>query len=145
MERIGNYTIQRELGRGGMGAVYLARSLSGRYVAIKVIRPEYAADPRFRERFRQEVDAARKVGGFHTAAVVDADPDAPQPWMASAYIEGPTLQAVIEQSGALPEERLWQLAAALAKASIRHGSATAPPAPSGSARAGSSRSAVSAR
>ncbi|WP_329620574.1 serine/threonine protein kinase [Streptomyces sp. NBC_01255] len=116
MERIGDYTVQRLLGTGGMGSVYLARSLSGRLVAIKVIRPEYADDVRFRDRFRQEVEAARKVGGFHTAAVVDADPDAPQPWMASAYIEGPTLHAEVARSGPLSEERLWRLAAALAEA-----------------------------
>ncbi|MCX5388617.1 serine/threonine-protein kinase [Streptomyces sp. NBC_00094] len=116
MKRIGDYTVVRLLGSGGMGSVYLARSRSGRFVAIKVIRPEYAADPRFRERFRQEVEAARKVGGFHTAAVVDADPDAPQPWMASAYVEGPTLQAEVARRGQLSEEQLWRLAASLAEA-----------------------------
>ncbi|WP_323178028.1 serine/threonine-protein kinase [Streptomyces sp. NBC_00338] len=115
-EQIGEYTVLRLLGSGGMGSVYLARSLSGRLVAIKVVRPEYAADPRFRERFRQEVEAARTVGGFHTAAVVDADPDAPQPWMASAYVEGPTLQAEIARRGQLAEAELWQLAAVLAEA-----------------------------
>ncbi|MFC7933535.1 serine/threonine-protein kinase [Streptomyces cinereoruber] len=116
MERIGDYTVQRLLGSGGMGSVYLARSLSGRPVAIKVVRPEYADDPRFRDRFRQEVEAARRVGGFHTAAVVDADPDAPRPWMANAYVEGPTLQAEVARSGPLSEDRLWPLTAALAEA-----------------------------
>ncbi|GAA3044670.1 hypothetical protein GCM10017562_02250 [Streptomyces roseofulvus] len=116
MERIGDYTVVRLLGSGGMGSVFLARSRSGRLVAIKVIRPEFAADPRFRERFRQEIEAARKVGGFHTAAVVDADADAPQPWMASAYVEGPTLQAEIAERGALSAAELWRLAAALAEA-----------------------------
>ncbi|ROQ23523.1 serine/threonine protein kinase [Streptomyces sp. PanSC19] len=116
MDRIGEYTVVRLLGSGGMGSVHLARSLSGRLVAIKVIRPEFAADPQFRERFRQEIEAARKVGGFHTAAVVDADADAPQPWMASAYVEGPTLQAEIAQRGPLSEGQLWRLAAALAEA-----------------------------
>ncbi|MEU9337120.1 serine/threonine-protein kinase [Streptomyces sp. NPDC048290] len=115
MKRIGDYTVVRLLGSGGMGSVYLARSRSGRLVAIKVIRPEFAADPRFRERFRQEIEAARKVGGFHTAAVVDADTAAPQPWMASAYVEGPTLEAEIGR-GSLPEGQLWRLAAALAEA-----------------------------
>ncbi|MFJ5829473.1 serine/threonine-protein kinase [Streptomyces sp. NPDC093089] len=116
MKRIGDYTVVRLLGSGGMGSVYLARSRSGRLVAIKVIRPEFAADPRFRERFRQEIEAARKVGGFHTAAVVDADADAPQPWMAGAYVEGPTLQAEVARRGALSEGQLWRLAAALAEA-----------------------------
>ncbi|MFJ3840687.1 serine/threonine-protein kinase [Streptomyces sp. NPDC090054] len=116
VKRIGDYTVIRLLGSGGMGSVFLARSLSGKLVAIKVIRPDHAADPRFRQRFRQEVEAARKVGGFHTAAVVDADPDAPQPWMASAYIEGPTLRAEVGRRGGLSEGELWRLAAVLAEA-----------------------------
>ncbi|MFC5902013.1 serine/threonine-protein kinase [Streptomyces zhihengii] len=99
-----------------MGSVYLGRSRAGRAVAIKVIKAEYAADPEFRRRFRREVEAARKVGGFHTAAVVDADPDAPLPWMASAYIEGPTLAQEVARRGPLDEKRLWALAAALAEA-----------------------------
>ncbi|WUT66177.1 serine/threonine protein kinase [Streptomyces sp. NBC_00683] len=114
--RIGDYVIVREIGSGGMGSVYLGRSRGGREVAIKVIRPEYAADPRYRTRFRKEVEAARRVGGFHTAAVVDADPDAPEPWMASAFVKGPTLADEIRQRGPLGEARLWALAAALAEA-----------------------------
>ncbi|MFJ8849803.1 serine/threonine-protein kinase [Streptomyces sp. NPDC102437] len=114
--RIGTYVIVRELGSGGMGSVYLGRSRAGRAVAIKVVRAEYAADPEFRKRFRKEVEAAAKVGGFHTAAVVDADADAPQPWMASAYIEGPTLAEEVARRGPLDERRLWALAAALAEA-----------------------------
>jgi predicted Ser/Thr protein kinase len=114
--RIGDYVIEREIGSGGMGSVYLGRSRAGRAVAIKLIKAEYAADPRFRDRFRKEVEAARTVGGFHTAAVVDADPDAPQPWMASAYIEGPTLADEVARRGPLNEARLWDLAAALAEA-----------------------------
>ncbi|MFH8518683.1 serine/threonine-protein kinase [Streptomyces gelaticus] len=114
--RIGEYVIERKLGTGGMGSVYLGRSRSGRAVAIKVVKAEYSADPRFRERFRKEVEAARKVGGFHTAALVDADPDAEQPWMASAYVEGPTLAGEITRRGRLTEAELWRLAAELAEA-----------------------------
>ena len=114
--RIGDYVVERELGSGGMGSVYLGRSRSGRAVAIKVIRAEYATDPQFRDRFRKEVEAARRVGGFHTAAVVDADPDAAQPWMASAYIKGPTLASQVDLHGPLAEARLWVLVAALAEA-----------------------------
>ncbi|SFX99424.1 hypothetical protein SAMN02787144_100921 [Streptomyces atratus] len=87
-ERIGGYAVERELGAGGMGTVYLARSRGGRAVAVKVARPEIAADPHFRERFRAEVAAARSVGGFHTAPVVDADPAAEAPWLATAYVPG---------------------------------------------------------
>lgn len=115
-ERIGDYAVERELGAGGMGTVYLARSRGGRTVAVKVARPELAADPHFRARFRAEVDAARRVGGFHTAQVVDADPDAPAPWLATAYIAGPTLSGLLAEHGPMDEARLRLLGAALTEA-----------------------------
>ncbi|MET9658530.1 serine/threonine-protein kinase [Streptomyces sp. NPDC006510] len=115
-DRIGGYAVERELGAGGMGTVYLARSRGGRAVAVKVARPELAADPHFRERFRAEVAAARSVGGFHTAPVVDADPAAAAPWLATAYVPGPTLAALLDAEGSMDEARLRQLGAALAEA-----------------------------
>ncbi|MFE9739815.1 serine/threonine-protein kinase [Streptomyces sp. NPDC006477] len=113
---IGRYVIEHKLGEGGMGTVYLARSRGGRAVAVKVARPELAADPSFRARFRAEVAAARRVGGFHTAQVVDADPDAEAPWLATAYIPGPTLSALVTAEGPMGEARLRSLGAALAEA-----------------------------
>nr|WSW71508.1 serine/threonine protein kinase [Streptomyces sp. NBC_00995] len=113
---VGGYAVERQLGAGGMGVVYLARSRGGRAVAVKVARSELATDPHFRERFRAEVEAARSVGGFHTAPVVDADPAAAAPWLATAYIPGPTLGALIEAEGPMGEARLRQLGAALAEA-----------------------------
>lgn len=110
------YAVERELGAGGMGTVYLARSRGGRPVAVKVARPELAADPHFRERFRAEVAAARRVGGFHTAPVVDADAEAHAPWLATAFIPGPTLSALLGAEGPMAEEPLRQLGAALAEA-----------------------------
>ncbi|MEU9292439.1 protein kinase [Streptomyces sp. NPDC048266] len=114
--RIGGYALERELGAGGMGTVYLARSRGGRTVAVKVARPELAADPHFRARFRAEVEAARRVGGFHTAPVVDADPDAATPWLATAYIPGPTLSRLLGTRGPMDEQELRLLGAALAEA-----------------------------
>jgi serine/threonine protein kinase len=116
MERIGAYVVERVLGEGGMGTVYLARSRGGRAVAVKVAKPELARDPGFRERFRKEVAAARAVGGFHTAPVVDADPEAPAPWMATAYIPGPTLACLLATQGTMGERALRQLGLALAEA-----------------------------
>ncbi|MFE1903505.1 serine/threonine-protein kinase [Streptomyces gardneri] len=99
-----------------MGTVYLARSRGGRAVAVKVARPELASDPSFRARFRAEVAAARQVGGFHTAQVVDADPDAEAPWLATAYIPGPTLSGLLAAQGPMGEAALRSLGAALAEA-----------------------------
>ncbi|MER6629700.1 serine/threonine-protein kinase [Streptomyces sp. NPDC000987] len=116
MQRIGAYTIERVLGEGGMGTVYLGRSRGGRSVAVKVAKPELARDPGFRERFRAEITAARAVGGFHTAPVVDADPDAAEPWLATAYVPGPTLSALLTDRGPMDEAALRQLGLALAEA-----------------------------
>ena len=79
-----------------MGAVYLARSPGGRLVAVKVVRDELAGDEGFRARFAREIEAARRVSGAFTAAVVDADPDADHPWLATEYLPGPTLQKAID-------------------------------------------------
>ncbi|MFJ4776498.1 serine/threonine-protein kinase [Streptomyces sp. NPDC088762] len=99
-----------------MGTVYLARSRGGRAVAVKVARAELATDVHFRARFRAEVAAARAVGGFHTAPVVDANPDADPPWLATAYVPGPTLAERIQSQGLMNAEELRALGAALAEA-----------------------------
>ena len=113
-QRIGPYQLIRQLGSGGMGRVYLGRSASGRLVAVKVIRAELAADPGFRARFRREVAVAQKVDGLYTAAVVDADADGPVPWLATAYVAGPSLAEAVESYGPLPASSLCALAAGLA-------------------------------
>nr|WP_268643354.1 serine/threonine-protein kinase [Nocardiopsis sp. EMB25] len=112
---IGPYRLTARLGAGGMGQVYLARTVSGRQVVIKVIRSELAQDPEFRSRFAREADAARRVGGFHTAQVVDAAPDAEAPWIATAHIPGPTLERAVRESGPLRPPALHVLAVGLAE------------------------------
>ncbi|MGW5053578.1 serine/threonine-protein kinase [Actinokineospora sp. NPDC004072] len=114
--RVGAYEIVGRLGGGAMGTVHLARSPGGRLVAVKVVRAELAEDPGFRERFRREIAMARAVGGFWTAAVVDADPDAPQPWLATEYVPGLDLHEAVRSTGALPPEAVRGLAAGLAEA-----------------------------
>ena len=109
------YRLVERLAVGGMGIVYLGESPSGRQVAVKLIRPERAGDPEFRARFRREVEAARLVGGYHTAAVVDADPDANPPWMVTQYISGPSLDARVKRDGPLEPAAVHQLATALAE------------------------------
>ncbi|MFE2940732.1 PQQ-binding-like beta-propeller repeat protein [Streptomyces sp. NPDC059255] len=113
---IGGYPLEARLGSGGMGTVFLARTSSGRPVAIKLIHQQFAGDDEFRIRFRQEVAAARRVSGAFTAAVVDAAPEAEQPWMATTYIEGPTLAQHIAADGPLNGAELRRLAIGLAEA-----------------------------
>ncbi|NUR63126.1 MAG: protein kinase [Catenulispora sp.] len=114
--RIGPFTPLARIGAGGMGRVYLARSRGGRPVAVKVIRAEYAEDERFRSRFRREVEAARTVNGLYTASVLDAGPDDAEPWFATAYIPGPSLQRVVQDHGPLPEHSARVLGAGIAEA-----------------------------
>ncbi|MEU3353735.1 serine/threonine-protein kinase [Streptomyces sp. NPDC037389] len=113
--RIGPYRLEGRLGAGGMGQVFLGASPSGRKVAVKLILPELAAAPQFRARFKREVDAARQVGGFHTAQVVDADPDAASPWLVTAFIPGPTLQRTVTERGPLAPDVVLRLGAGLAE------------------------------
>ncbi|MFF0263837.1 serine/threonine protein kinase [Streptomyces microflavus] len=113
--QVGPYTLHYRLGGGGMGEVFLGRSPGGFPVAVKVVRPELARDPDFRRRFAREVAAARKVGGFYTAAVLAADTDAPRPWLATQYIQGPSLAEVIRARNRLPERTVRVLAAGLAE------------------------------
>lgn len=82
-----------------MGRVYLARTLAGSAVAVKVVHREYAADASFRKRFEQEVSAARRVQGLYTVPVVDADLGADEPWLATAYVPGPALHDAVAERG----------------------------------------------
>jgi outer membrane protein assembly factor BamB len=114
--RIGPFEVLGRLGAGGMGLVYLARSASGRRVAIKTVRAELAEDQLFRVRFTREVEAARAVSGFYTAAVVDADPRAAVPWLATAYVPAPSLEEIVNECGPLPAQAVRWLAAGVAEA-----------------------------
>ncbi|MFI7341721.1 WD40 repeat domain-containing serine/threonine protein kinase [Streptomyces sp. NPDC050085] len=112
---VGPYRIEGRLGEGGMGSVFLGTSPGGRKVAVKLIKRELAAAPQFRQRFAREVEAARRVGGFHTAQVVDADPEAASPWLVTAFIAGPNLHEVVAADGPLSADAVLRLGAGLAE------------------------------
>ncbi|MFB8752119.1 serine/threonine-protein kinase [Streptomyces parvulus] len=113
---VGPYRLLGRLGSGGMGRVYLGRSAGGRTVAVKIVHPHFALDEEFRARFRREVAAARRVGGAWTAPVLDADPEARVPWVATAYAAGPSLTAAVPDGGPLPAHSVRVLGAGLGEA-----------------------------
>ncbi|MFJ9339704.1 serine/threonine-protein kinase [Streptomyces sp. NPDC101733] len=113
---IGGYRLHARLGAGGMGVVYLAYTPGGRPIALKAVRREFAADPEFRERFAQEVASARRIHGLFTAQVVDSGEDDHTPWLATAYVPGPTLHQVVGRHGPLPVRTVLLLVAGIAEA-----------------------------
>ncbi|PRH78128.1 serine/threonine protein kinase, partial [Streptomyces solincola] len=119
---VAGYRLAARLGAGGMGKVYLSYTPGGRPVAIKVIRPDFAEDAEFRRRFAQEVHSAQRVQGLYTAPVIDADAEARQPWLATAYVPGPSLAAAVQSHGRLPVETVLLLTAGIAEAlAVIHG------------------------
>jgi Protein kinase domain len=114
--QVGPYRLTGVLGTGGMGRVFLGWSSGGRPLAVKVIKPELAGDPEFRARFRREVAAARTISGLYTALLIDTDTDGPVPWLATAYVDGPSLNEAVSGYGPLPAESVLALASGLAEA-----------------------------
>jgi serine/threonine protein kinase len=113
---IGEYRLRARLGAGGMGRVYLGLSPGGRAVAIKVVHPDLANDSEFLRRFSQEVAAARAVSGIYTAPVVASGLNERPPWLATAFVPGPSLDQVVNEHGPMPESALWPLLAGLVEA-----------------------------
>lgn len=114
--RIGPYEVLCRLGAGAMGEVFLARSPSSRLVAVKTIRAGLAEHPGYRRRFAHEVDAAKRVSGAFTAAVVDADPHADLPWLATVYVPAPSLEELVAACGPLAVSAVRWVAAGCAEA-----------------------------
>ncbi|SDS69957.1 serine/threonine-protein kinase [Actinoplanes derwentensis] len=115
---LGDYTLLGVLGEGGMGAVYQGRGRDGRLVAVKMIRTEFAAVEEFRARFRSEVNRARQVPPFSTAAVLDADPDHNPPYLVVEYVDGPDLAEVVAENGPLRDGALHSVAVGVATALV---------------------------
>ncbi|MFE9563093.1 serine/threonine-protein kinase [Streptomyces sp. NPDC006487] len=121
-EVVGGYRLAAVLGAGGMGKVYLSYTPGGRPIAIKVIRSEFSEDPEFRRRFQQEVRSAERVQGLYTAPVIDSDTEGSQPWLATAYVPGPSLAHAVAHHGALPPRSVLLLAVGVAEAlTVIHG------------------------
>lgn len=115
-QEIGGYRLHARLGSGGMGVVYLAHTPGGRPIALKAVRRELAADPEFRRRFAQEVASARRIHGLFTAQVIDSGVEDPTPWLATAYVPGPSLHEVVRRHGPLPVHTVLLLLAGIAEA-----------------------------
>ncbi|MBO8200209.1 serine/threonine protein kinase [Streptomyces smyrnaeus] len=113
---VAGYRLAARLGSGGMGKVYLSYTPGGRPVAIKVIRPDFSEDPEFRRRFQQEVRAAERVQGLYTAPVIDSDTEGPRPWLATAYVPGPSVAEAVAAHGRLPVPTVLFLVAGIAEA-----------------------------
>jgi serine/threonine protein kinase len=113
---VGGYRLLARIGAGGMGTVYLGRSRTGRPVAVKLIDRAYVGERGYRDRFRREVQAARRVGGGFSAALLDADPDAETPWLVSEYLPALSLREAVRDFGPLSAAAVWMLAAGVAEA-----------------------------
>ena len=114
--RVGRYRLVARLGAGGMGVVYLAETRDGQPVAVKVLRPELADNPEFRTRFGREVTALTRIQGMCTVRVIEADTEAPKPFLVTEYADGPSLSEYVDAHGPLDPQMLYGLATGLAEA-----------------------------
>lgn len=114
--RIGRFRVVGVLGAGGMGTVYAAVGEEGERVAVKAVHAGQAADEQFRARFRREVQVLRRVSGLCLVPLLEADPEAEIPWLATAFIPGLTLGEHIAVNGPLVGIQLHLFAAGTARA-----------------------------
>lgn len=114
---IAGFRIQAELGRGGMGVVYLAEQTSPRrLVALKILSPELARDPAFRERFARESEAAASVEHPNVIPVHASGESDGVLYIAMRYVQGEDLSAIIEREGPLSSGRAVSICSQIAEA-----------------------------
>ncbi|WP_198045486.1 serine/threonine-protein kinase [Kitasatospora mediocidica] len=116
---VGPYRLHRRLGAGGMGVVYLGSDRKGQRVALKLIRAELAEDAEFRTRFAREIAAASRIRGGCTARVVASDIEADRPWLATAYVPGPSLYKRVGDEGPLAWPEVARIGSALADGLVK--------------------------
>ncbi|MCS6711447.1 serine/threonine protein kinase [Brachybacterium sp. EF45031] len=98
------YTVRERIGAGGMGIVYRATDADGQDVALKLLRPEIADDPRARRRLAREVAAQRRLRDENIVRVIDAELDSPEAFVATEFVPGPTLEDAVRSRGGLHPE-----------------------------------------
>jgi len=113
----GRYRLVELLGQGGMATIYRARDNQlERDVAVKVLRPEYGADPDFLDRFRHEAQSAASLNHPGIVAVYDYGTDPAGPFIVMELVEGEDLATIIRRTGALPPRAAARLVAQAARA-----------------------------
>ncbi|WP_433466041.1 serine/threonine protein kinase [Spirillospora sp. CA-128828] len=97
--RLGSFEITGRLGVGEQGAVFLGRDTAGGPVAVKVLHVRLSGEPVSRSRFTGAFSSARKVSGFCTAAILHADVEGDRPYVVSEWVDGPSLQQIVDEEG----------------------------------------------
>ncbi|HET7069237.1 MAG TPA: serine/threonine-protein kinase [Nocardioides sp.] len=112
---VGDYTLLALLGEGGMGVVHLARKGDGPRVALKVLRPHIVGDEEARRRLAREVSSLERIRSRWIAEIVDADPWAPTPYVATRYVPGLSLHDHVPHEGPITGPDLTWFARCLAE------------------------------
>ncbi|WP_209311151.1 serine/threonine-protein kinase [Streptomyces spiramenti] len=115
-DELAGFRLVARLGTGGMGTVYLSHMPDGRPTALKIVRAELAEAPDFHRQFEREVRAASRVRGRYVVPVLESDTDGPVPWLATAYVQGPSLGEAVAFHGPMPQQAVVRLTAAVADA-----------------------------